>query len=109
MSSELFELNQDVIIFCFCDGLGWFVYKVQLICIDNQSEKVVLIWQIVFLLVIFILGIMGINLCNKVDKSEVWRLLNGLWFMDDLFVFIGVLWIWVWRGLKVCQEFLKVE
>ncbi|MFO1612200.1 hypothetical protein QOT38_30720, partial [Pseudomonas aeruginosa] len=85
MSSEPLEPNQDVIIPRSRDSLGRPVYKAQLTRTDNQSEKVALIRQTAPLPVIFIPGIMGTNLRNKADKSEVWRPPNGLWPMDDLF------------------------
>ncbi len=109
MSSEPLEPNQDVIIPRSRDSLGRPVYKAQLTRTDNQSEKVALIRQTAPLPVIFIPGIMGTNLRNKADKSEVWRPPNGLWPMDDLFASIGALWTWAWRGPKARQELLKAE
>lgn len=107
MSSEPLEANQDVIIPRSRDSLGRPVYKAQLTRTDNQSEKVALIRQTAPLPVIFIPGIMGTNLRNKADKSEVWRPPNGLWPLGDFAASFGALWTWAWRGPKVRQKLLR--
>ena len=105
MSSEPLEPNHDVIIPRSRDRLGRPVYKAQLTRTDNQSEKVALVRQTAPLPVIFIPGIMGTNLRNKADKSEVWRPPNGLWPLGDFAASFGALWTWAWRGPKVRQNF----
>ncbi len=109
MSSEPLEPNQDVIIPRSRDSLGRPVYKAQLTRTDNQSEKVALVRQTAPLPVIFIPGIMGTNLRNKADKSEVWRPPNGLWPLGDFAASFGALWTWAWRGPKVRQKLLRAE
>ena len=75
---------------------------------DNQSER----WHWFgrpLLPVIFIPGIMGTNLRNKADKSEVWRPPEWSVASGRLRCLVCALWTWAWRGPKVRQKLLRAE